>query len=203
MSKNINLHATGQWTVESPFVVNTEATYTAVALSTIAELQSLYGDVYALIYEPLGIPRVRYELDRINLVKLVTLVSVTQPEAIVPDSFITTYPDFTAIPYTHVVLSISLGAIPDSFPLDELKSNVVELVFNTTGVDSVVKEHQSGNVTKWVDYSEHKVYESNRKVVMGANDGIYSKLKAKDLELANLRERNLLMEQLLKSNGLI
>lgn len=201
--KNIQLHATGKWVVDTPYVINPNATYTAVSLTTLVEAQSIYGDVYQRVYAPFNVSVERYRSDVENLVTLVTLVSSSEPELLIPDSFISGFPEVTAVPYSHIVLSVSLGGIAETVPLNELKVAISELVFANLGINSVVKEHQSGFVTEWIDYNQHKLIEANRMSIMNNNNGIYSEKRRLENELLELTRKYEILEQLVVSEGLV
>lgn len=201
MSKNIPLYATGEWEVEPPFKLSEDTTYTAVALVSLNEAEIIYGDAFTIFYDKLDIPLERYLQDKESFVTLVTLTSQNASDIVVPDSFIKSFPSVTAIPYNHVVLSISLGALPDSVGLDDLKMSVSELVQQSLGIVATTKEHQSGFVTKWVPYTTHRVFEANRKALMANNKSIYQQYTEEKNRNTVLQERISILEEMIASKG--
>lgn len=197
------LFVTGRWDLEDPFVVSAKAIYTCKAVRSFDDLWALGIDPFERYYVPKGIDRAAYEKDIRNLANIVTLMSDNYPTLYVPDTYIKSYPDSTTIPYRHVVLSLSLGAIPDSLVLDDFKDKIQQMAVASLGIETVVREHQAGNLSEGVDQLSHRVIEKNRLARIVDNQTEYAKLLSAKEEAAQLREYVGILEKLAIDNGLI
>lgn len=197
------LYATGQWRLKAPYQVENGAVYTCKAINTMDALEMRGVDTYKEFYEPLGIDFDVYWEDVRRLASIVTLMSDTHPTVYVPDTYIRSYPDVTTVPYRHMVLSVSLGAVPDTLALDDLKHRIKEYALASLGLDVQIKEHQAGHIAQGVDQQAHQVYENNRRAKLEANTTDYATLKKNELELEQLRQFNEVLSNLCVSAGLL
>lgn len=197
------LYATGQWSVNSPFQVVEAGVYTCKAIRSFDEIRAAGVDPYSTYYEPLGLTRQDYETDVTNLANIVTLMSDAHPMVHVPDTYIASYPDLTTVPYRHIVLSLSLGAVPDSLVLDNTKTQIKELVASTLGIDGEVKLHQVGYVDKGFDQGTHETLEANRLSRIEETRTDYARVLEQQAELERLREQNETLVQILIAEGLL
>ncbi len=203
MSRTPPLYATGQWSVKTPFTVDENAIYTCKAIRSIDDIEARGIDPYEAFYKPLGISRDRYELDVTNLANIVTLMSDTQPVRYVPDTYIESYPDVTTVPYRHIVLSISLGAVPDTLVLDDLTTKLEELVETNIGIQGTVKVHQAGTVAKGLAQGTHRTLENNRLARIADNTTDRARVIELEEELERLRTQAATLEQIVIDNDLL
>lgn len=192
------IYATGKWQIKTPFNVNPSAVYTCTAIRSFEELETVGVDIYAKHYAINGLSVAEFEQDKTSLANMVTLVSDTEPMVEVPDTYILGFPDKTSMPYTHIVLSASLGVIPSTLNLTDVKSQIEELILDNLGYDVKVNAHQAGFVVENVDMVNHQIIESNRKAKMASNQTPLAKQRALEQELETLREKNRTMEQYIK-----
>lgn len=204
MAKPIpSIYTTGKWEIDQPFQVDPQSIYVCKAIKSFDELAFNGVDVFAAYYEPLGITVDKYEEDRINLVSIITLMSDTNSTVYVPSSYIRNFPDTTSIPYAYTILSVPLGALPDSLPLDDIKVQIADLVTQRLGITTQVGEHVSSRVTQWLSPTEHASVESNRKAVMLNNATDRATILALQEQVTKLEEANAIYEQIIKDNGLL
>lgn len=197
------LYATGRWVIESPFSVPTIAIYTSKAVRSFDDLKARDIDPYEQFYLPKGISRERYEADVRNLANIVTLMSDTHPLVYVPDTFIRSYPDTTTVPYRHLVLSISLGAVPDTLSLDDFKDKVKQHCLASLGIETRIREHQAGSMSEGLDQISHQAVENNRLARISNNQTELARLLRTQDELERVREQNRILTQLAIDNGLL
>ena len=202
-SRTPALYASGQWAIRTPFSVNPQAIYVCKAIRTLDELEAQGIDPYAEFYEPKGIERSVYSDDVRNLANIITLMSDTQPTAYVPDTYIERYPDTTVVPYRHVVLSLSLGAVPDTLALADLEDKLKETVLDSIGIETQIKTFQAGALASGVDQMTHRAAESNRLARIANNQTRLAQLRAKDQSLETVLEKNRILVQLCKDNGIL
>jgi hypothetical protein len=160
-------------------------------------------DPYEAFYKPHGITQQAYEQDVTNLANIVTLMSDTQPLVYVPDTYIESYPDVTAVPYRHIVLSMSLGAVPDSLVLDDLTTKIEELIEANIGITGTVTIHQAGTTAKGIEQGTHRTLESNRLARIENNTTDHAKVLTAQAELERLREQMATLEQIVLDNNLL
>lgn len=203
MRRTPPLYATGKWTLTSPFIADPNAIYICKAIRSLDEIKASGIDPFTTYYEYYGISRTDYEQDVINQVNIVVLMSPTHPAIHVPDSYIASYPDLTTVPYTHVVLSISLGAVPDTLALDDIKQKIYDEVLNSVGVESVVREHQASSIAEGIPQQTHSTLEANRLQRIESNETNLAKYLRAQSENAELKTKIQLLEQIIIDNGLL
>ena len=197
------LYATGIWRVSDPFVVETDTIYVCKAVRSLEDIEAHGTDAYATFYEPFGISREDYENDVLSVASIVTLMSSTAATLFIPDTYIDSYPDTTTMPYSHVVLSVSLGAVPDTLSMADVKQKIEDTVLSSLGVNAVVREHASGVLSEGMDMVTHQSLENQRMVRMENNQSSYAQLYAKDNENEALRQRIEALESILIDQGIV
>lgn len=196
-NKTPTMYLTGKWGISSPFNINPNGIYICKAIQSFEDVRQKGLNPFVEYYEPFGITKATFDNDEQNLVNIVTLMSDTNPTIHIPDSFILSFPDKTSIPYRHVVLSVSMGAVPDTLTFFDLKTKIKNIVLDSVGVDTVVKEHQAGAVESWLTQQEHDTAESNRKARFVDNQSLYSIIRDKDLRIQQLEEKLSISEEVI------
>lgn len=147
--------ATGKYTLKTPFVTIPLGNYSCKAIRTFDDIFKLNVDVFEQYYVPMGISAEDYELDRVAGACIITLISnnigvelETDPAyqdsiIYVPDTYILKFPDGNAVPYSHIVLSLSLGALPDYLELTDVMADIADLASQKVGVVPAVKIHKA------------------------------------------------------------
>ena len=197
------LYATGKWVIESPFTLVANGVYVCKAVRSFDDLSALGIDPYTQYYEPMGLDINKYRQDVLSLANIVTLMSDTHPTVYVPDTYIKSYPDTTTVPYRHVVLSLSLGAVPDTLVLDDLKDKIQEYTLSSLGLEVKVKEHQAGSISEGVDQVTHLTLENNRLARIENNTTQFAKVSEAEALIVRLREENLILTNILLEAGLL
>lgn len=197
------LYSTGKWDIRTPFEVDANSVYVCIAIRSFQELRASGIDPFTQFYQPLGISEEVFLQDERNLVNVVTLFSDTQPMAFIPDSYIESYPDNTTMPYKHMVLSISLGAVPDTLVLTDIKEKVANLVLAEMGINTIVKEHHAGCATEFLSLQEHKVVEANRLSRLETNKSLYTVIAEQQRQIDQLTQNNKVLEEVIVKAGLV
>lgn len=128
--------------------------YQVLAIRAFDDIYRLGIDVYRTYYKPMGLidkaldptetPTIPldFEAEIKDNVHIVTLVGDDGQYIYVPDSFIVGYPRNDTIPYQHVVLSVSLGALAEDVDTSPIEDEIKELVKSRFGIaDPVVELH--------------------------------------------------------------
>lgn len=197
------LYATGKWVLQAPFTVDSNTVYVCKAIRSFDDIKAQGIDPYVTYYQPLGLTVDDFKADVANLANIVTLMSETAPVVYVPDSYIVSYPDTTMIPYRHVVLSVSLGAVPDTLVLDDFLDKVEQTAMASLGLEVNVRAHQAGVLTEGVDQRTHQSLERVRLLRINTNETELAKHRRTLEELERLREQNRLLEAVIVERGLL
>lgn len=197
------IYATGKWQVKQPFSVESNTIYVCKAIRSLDDVEARGIDAYATFYEPYGISRSDYDDDVMQVANIVTLMSSTAATLYIPDTYILSFPDTTTMPYSHTVLSISLGAVPDTLSLDDTRQKIEDLVLSSLGIESRIFTHVSGVISEGVDFVTHRSLENQRLARIENNTSSYGQLVAKDAEIEALRERIRALEEILVETGVV
>lgn len=133
--------ASGIWELITPWKARGTTVYTCIAIRNFNELLLQQEDIYSLYYFPKGLSYSVFESDKAAGASLITLLSEDGEKIFVPDSFIKSYPMVNLADYKHVILSASLGALPASSDLTQLKQRVTDVIKTVSGINAVVQTH--------------------------------------------------------------
>ncbi len=95
----------------------------------------------------------------------------------VPHTYIAGAPEVGGVPYTTMVLAVSLGAIPDSMNLDYIKSRIADMILENIGVTSEVKP-VAISATTIIPTDEHVSLEAARQSQITNSETDYARLLA-------------------------
>lgn len=192
----------GRYTLKDPFVAVPTVAYSTIALRKFQDIEEEGINVFAEYYEPMGLTEAVYLSDAREGALIVTLVDDVGNFIYVPDTYILSFPNMGDVKYQHVVLSISLGALPEYVPLDALKQTLSGLTSDMIGVSNVVSEHiapSRGVVTP----ENHELMEIARTAAISMRTSERAEyLKEKQKRIA-LEEQVTLLMQILRDNGLL
>ena len=138
----IDINASGLFKLEEPFntLMQIDTIYTCKAVRKLSDIVAEGFDPYERYYLPYSISEADYLLDLQADVAIVSLFSATGQWVYVPSTKIISYPSVNGITYNAIMLGVSLGALPDNVLLDALKTSIANLVTDTLGVDSIIRE---------------------------------------------------------------
>ena len=144
----------GSFAVQTPYAIDTTATYTCSSVESFEALDALGVDIFTSYYSAKSISQEQYEEDRLNKETIVTLLSDSASTVVLPSSFILSYPTIGSVIYNQNYLVLDLGILPDNFNLDSVTSYCTEAVTGLTGVTAtseVVVHPIAGNVDAVLD----------------------------------------------------
>ena len=133
----------GRYTLSLPWTANAAKLYECEAIRSFDDIYELGVDVYQEYYVPMGLVDNTVVSGNLFLFKeqrdakvcIITLRSTDDGEYIyVPDSYISNSPVSSVKPYSHIVLSVDCGALPDSLDLSALKSDLSDLAKGYLGI---------------------------------------------------------------------
>ncbi len=125
----------GAFLLRAPFVADPEKSYTVVAVRQFYELISRGQDPVELVYRPVGLGETAYQGDQQLGALVICLRDRNGSLLYVPDTYIDQYPSMGSVPYSRLVLAVSLGMWPDERNLDDIIQSVKESVKTKIGVD--------------------------------------------------------------------
>ncbi len=196
------LGARGVYEVLEPWEVNPNISYRCSALRYFLDLENQDIDVYAAYYEPHNLSRETFEQDRVNQVAIVTLLSDTQTPIYIPSSYIKSYPNSAFYNYQHIVLSASLGPLPDDLDLTFLKNQMKEVISDVIGVEPIIHENVAPS-EQIVTPAQHEILEANRQSAITNRTTTHSKNLTLIEQRDQLSERVQILEQLVIDNDLL
>lgn len=192
----------GRYTLITPFTALPTTLYTCAAIRTMQECQIHGEDVLNDIYIKAGLTKADYDRDSKAGAKIVTLLSDEATPIYVPDSYIESYPNYDAVPYSHTVLSIDLGALPDYVSLANLQQEISALTSDVVGKESKVTVHR-GASTGLVTPEQHEVAEVARVAAIKRRTTYRAENIRLENEKAALLSQNKVLMDLLQANGLM
>jgi hypothetical protein len=158
-----NIYSTGLWKVKNPYKINEQVVYTCSAIHSFESLRNNGVDPYQQFYKPFNIDYNKFKNDEFKKATIITLTSKYAKTINVPDTYLENYPRDTRIPYSHMVISLSLGALPTQLPLNFLKEPLEYLIKQKIGINPTVKFHTTKIHNEPVTVEDHEIYERNRK----------------------------------------
>lgn len=192
----------GRYILRTPWEAVPTMVYTTIALRKFRDIEELGDDVFELYYATMGLSRTEYANDARDGAVIVTLADEVGNYIYVPDTYIVRYPDMGDVKYQHVILSISMGAIPEYVPLDALKQMISSLASDMIGVTNVVSEH-IGPSRSLVTPEQHELAEAARVAAITMRTSERAELLKEKNKRVALEEQNLVLIQILRDNGLL
>lgn len=153
----------GIYKLGGPFgtLLQVNMAYRCEAQRRIADLVEAGIEPYEEFYQKYNLSREQYNLDLLNQVSVVSLVSEAGHWVFVPSSYILAYPDINGVAYRVMVLALEIGSIPNYRDLSGLKSVLQEVCRDTLGVVPQIKEVAISAEQK-LSQADHETLEANR-----------------------------------------
>lgn len=141
--------ARGRYILTYPWQANPAKLYTCLAIRSFADIYKQGQDVYNLFYKAMGLENdqsiggeiFQFASEALLKPNMITIRSDDGETIYVPDTFIQSFPSMGEVKYSHMVLSLSLGPIPDYVSLAALKDAIADTVRDNIGVVPTVREH--------------------------------------------------------------
>ncbi|QZA70924.1 hypothetical protein AH06_150 [Erwinia phage AH06] len=162
--------------------------YQVEAIRTFPELQALGVDILGRVYTPVGLTQANMDADVLLAANVITLSSVGRSPIYIPSTYITKFPDDSAIQYQYVVMSCSLGALPSSI-IDQLQQTedvVKAAISDLTGVEPTIAIAIAPS-TNAVSAEQYRLAEENRKNAIKRRTTEHAQLLAAQTTIAQLR----------------
>lgn len=196
------LQAKGRYTVKPPYTVQETVIYTCIALRKFVDIEEKGVDVFKEYYQPVGLDQATYREDARAGAVIVTLVDPYGNYLYIPDTYITQYPNMGDIPYNHVVLAVSIGAIPDYVPLDNLKQGISELVSNMVGSENEVQEFVTPSRNQ-PTAEQHEAAEAARLAAITMRETTHALLLQEQQKTIALQQEVAVLTQIIIDAGIV
>ena len=133
--------SSGTYELLPPFdtVILPEEIYTCKAIRNISEYVSYNQDPKKLVYDYYGLSENDYENDIQEDMEIVSLQNNKGVWVYVPARYIIKYPEVDGIPYHQLSMVCKIPAIEVSRDISHLKTDVINLIKDTLGVDAAVE----------------------------------------------------------------
>ncbi len=133
--------SSGTYELLPPFdtVILPEEIYTCKAIRNISEYVSYNQDPKKLVHDYYGLSENDYENDIQEDMEIVSLQNNKGVWVYVPARYIVKYPEVDGIPYHQLSMVCKIPAIEVSRDISHLKTDVINLIKDTLGVDAAVE----------------------------------------------------------------
>ena len=133
--------SSGTYELLPPFdtVILPEEIYTCKAIRNISEYVSYNQDPKKLVYDYYGLSENDYENDIQEDMEIVSLQNNKGVWVYVPARYIIKYPEVDGIPYHQLSMVCKIPAIEVSRDISHLKTDVINLIKDTLGVEAAVE----------------------------------------------------------------
>lgn len=186
------VNTSGKYKVQLPWRINENSILTCLAVRSFDDIYNKNEDVYEVYYERYGLTNgldvngqpFDFDKERLLLPNIITLVDAAGGIYYVPDTFITSMPTQSDIPYSERIMSVSLGPMPDALEIDNIVTEVMELIKSKTGMTNVNIVQHSLALLDNPTYDEHLAMERVRKASLANATSVFEELAKANAEIA-------------------
>lgn len=185
-----SINSNGIFQLKTPF--DTDLTpsvpYTCLSIRTLSDMIGAGIDPEATIYAPKNLSHEIFAQDLVDGVSIIGLQSGSGDWVYVPTSYIASYPNGSGVPYTAVMIGVSLGAIPDALDVSGLQVEIGLLCTSILGVLPATKVVVVSK-TQLIDDVVHEQLETirlNRTTTDASSEMLIGDLQ-NQLQLANTK----------------
>lgn len=194
----------GIYKLKEPYsnIIRPNEIYECGAIRYFKDLENNNRNVFKMYYEPYGLTIDKYIKDRNDGQVLVTLLSAKYPPVYVPSSYIESYPDLNNKNYNKVVLSASLGPLPEDVILEPTIQAMKNVISDFIGVEVEVNVGLMP-LTDAVSADQHLDLESVRLGAINNLESDYSRNNKLNELNASLQQKVTLLEKIIKDYGIL
>lgn len=128
----------GPFLLRAPFETAADLEYTVTAVRSFAEIRARNSDPFLLVYDPVKLTDADMQADIAEGAAIVVLATRTGELTYVPDTYITSYPYMGSIPYSHLIVSASLGMVSDDTDITLVQQVVASAISDFIGIEPTV-----------------------------------------------------------------
>jgi hypothetical protein len=181
----------GLWTLKAPFAaqLQTNVSYSVVAVRLLADIVAAGGDPYTLYYKPNNLQQSDYQADIAAGASIVSLQASGGQWLYLPNTYITAMPNQNNIPYTSIVLGVNLGPLPDKLDLTYVKSAVAAAVKDSLGIANPTVKAVAVSAKTLVSPAEDQSMTAQRQANMSKSGTPTAQLTALQAQHATLQQQ--------------
>ena len=172
--------------------------YICKSVRKISEILANNDDPEKLVYTRYGLDQEIYTQHKTEDMEIVYLQSEKGHWLYVPASFIQEFPDPNGVIYRAVGISVLLPAIPVSYQLDQLKTEITGVVKDITGLRCTIKQTFTSRQLA-VPVDKHEATQQTRAIERALSPDIYSRYRKLQLENDILVAKVQALEQHIRS----
>lgn len=172
--------------------------YICKSVRKISEILANNDDPEKLVYTRYGLDQEIYTQHKTEDMEIVYLQSEKGHWLYVPASFIQEFPDPNGVIYRAVGISVLLPAIPVSYQLDQLKTEITGVVKDITGLRCTIKQTFTSRPLA-VPVDKHEATQQTRAIERALSPDIYSRYRKLQLENDILVAKVQALEQHIRS----
>lgn len=196
------LHARGSFEVAAPWTIDSSLVYECIAIRSFEDFVDRGQDVVEKVYRKVGLSEVEAVADKAINAKIVTLRCDNRPMIFIPTTYITKAPVPAAAEYVRVVLSIDMGPLPITEPLDDLQTSLQEVVQRSFGFVPTVELHAAPH-RGFITDQQHEQYLAVRQAAVANVQTDHEKVLALQTVADSQLQRIQLLERVLVDNNLL
>lgn len=198
-----SINASGRFEALAPFdrVVIPSTYYTVEALRTIPEMQALKLNLYALVFQPIGLAEADYPAMLARAQSegsiIVTLTNRLGPPVYVLSTFFKSFPLVDGVSYERMCMILDFGAVPPTLKdaMAQVMTHCQEYTKATLGLESQAKLGTIPTIG-YVSAADAQLFENTRKnlITNGDNDiakinDLQAKLVKRDAYIVELETK--------------
>lgn len=192
----------GRYELKMPWQADPTKIYVCHAIRSFKDLYEKEIDVYSEFYEPRGVSDTDFITDAEALANIVTLISEDEEIIYVPDTYIVSFPDMGNYQYAHMVVSASMGPLPDYLDLTYLKQQISNLISDVIGASPEVVEHRAPHAGV-ITPAQHETLEAARLAGIQLRETDYAMLKQREQTIDRLQQQLQTLEEIVIEHGLL
>jgi hypothetical protein len=195
------IDASGTFTVKAPYVLVPNTVYTCRAIRAFEDLIAAGVDIAAVYYVPKGLTTTDYQNDAAVKANIITLMSASAPTVYLPDTYILSFPDMSNVAYSTIVLSASLGPLPDSLDLTATKVAIQGAISDLIGIEPTVSVFSVPSDTVMTQ-EQAATAEAARQAAIVSRTTDHAELLSLQANYATLLQQYQALEAIIVANGL-
>lgn len=199
------LYTQGRYVTKTPWELPGTLIYECIAIRSFEDVYKLGIDVYETYYVPMGLinsPTFNFSDEKVALANIITLKGSDGTIVYIPDTYILSFPHAGAIKYQHVVLSISLGALPEYVDMSAIQREAENLVSGKIGCTTVA-QLMVAPTTDQPTNTAHETLEAARLGSVRSYQNDYTRLKKEEAKNIVLQEKITGLLAILRANNLL
>lgn len=206
MKMTPSIGASGVFVLKLPWLADANTTYEVIAVRSFEDIYKAGDDVYPIYYKPMGlvdgVAGFNFKTEVAQKPNIITLQGSNGSIVYVPDTYIIHSPTLGNVKYQHVVITASLGALPEHVDLSILRDDVQNIIESRIGAATEVKIMTAPSSNQ-PTAEQHEALEAARLGSITEYENDYTRIKRQQNHIDKLAVKVTAMTRVLKHNNLI